>query len=35
MEFLIEVGGNYNTIEEVYNSLDILAYALSTYLGDV
>ena len=33
--FLIEVGGNYNTIEEVYNSLDILAYALSTYLGDV
>jgi len=33
--FLLEVGGNYNTIEEVYNSLDVLAYALYTYLGDV
>lgn len=33
--FLLEVGGNYNTIEEVYNSLDVLSYALSTYLGEV
>ena len=32
--FLIEVGGNYNTIEEVYNSLDILAYAIKTYLEE-
>ena len=32
--FLIEVGGNYNTIEEVYNSLDVLAYALKTYLEE-
>jgi len=33
--FLLEVGGNYNTIEEVYNSLEVLAYVLSSYLGDV
>ncbi|MDD5979900.1 MAG: stage II sporulation protein P [bacterium] len=32
--FLIEVGGNYNTIEEVYNSLDVLAYAIKTYLEE-
>ena len=33
--FLLEVGGNHNTIEEVYNSLNVLAYALSTYLEEV
>ena len=32
--FLLEVGGNHNTIEEVYNTLDVVAYALSTYLGE-
>ena len=32
--FLLEVGGNYNTIEEVFNTLDVLAYAISTYLGE-
>lgn len=32
--FLIEVGGNNNTIEEVYYSLTILAQALSTYIGE-
>ena len=30
--FLIEVGGNYNTINEVYNSLKVLSYAIYTFL---
>lgn len=33
--FLIEVGGNYNTIFEVSNSLDVLAYAIAKYLGKI
>lgn len=32
--FLIEVGGNKNTIEEVYNSLEILAESIAIYLGE-
>lgn len=32
--FLIEVGGNYNTIDEVYNSTLVLAETLAYYIGN-
>ena len=32
--FLIEIGGQDNTIDEIYNSIQVLAEAIANYIGD-